>query len=106
MQSTIEAQNWQAYLHFRQLYIKSGGKQSEIAKMIRSLPDETQLLYGRYFKSYRELSVHVRELLNQENAVDIAKKQAERQAAYEQRISASSVNEKPIKRGKNGQTNT
>jgi hypothetical protein len=42
MQSMIETQNWQGYLQVRRTYIANGGKQSAIAKMIRSLPDEMQ----------------------------------------------------------------
>jgi len=102
MQSMIEAQDWQAYLQVRRSYIANGGKQSAIAKMIRSLPDEIQIPYGRYFKTYRELSTHIRDLLVQEDSLKFANQQAERQAAYEQRISPKPVG-KPIKRGEDGQ---
>ncbi len=101
MQSTIESQNWQAYLQVRHTYIANGGKQSAIAKMIRSLPDEVQIPYGRYFKTYKELSIHIREFLVQEDLLKLANQQAERQAAYEQRINSKPVG-KPTKRGGNG----
>jgi tryptophan 2,3-dioxygenase len=98
MQSMIETQNWQGYLHFRRQYILSGGKQSAISKMIRTLSDESQLTYGRYFNNPREISKHIREILHQEAVVKIAARQAERQAAFEKANKASPVWEKPIKK--------
>ncbi len=76
MKVMIEVQNWQGYLHFRRIYFTQGGTQSAITAMIKSLSDELQLVYGRYFQSHKEVIQRVRIVLDQEKALRQAQEEA------------------------------
>ena len=93
MQSMIEVQNWQGYLHFRRTYISNGGEAYRIHHMIRVLPEDVQIAYGRFFSNPKEVSKQVAKILRDETNAKLA----ERQAKYERRTEERATN-KPIKR--------
>ncbi|MBO3459459.1 hypothetical protein G7B40_013025 [Aetokthonos hydrillicola Thurmond2011] len=98
MQSAIASCDWLCYLRVRRAYISSGGRQAAINRMIRSLGEEQQMAYGRYFKTYADISPDIRKILVQEDLL----KAHERQRAHEERINQGGGWDKPIKRRNEG----
>ena len=94
MQDAIASHDWLCYLRVRRAYITSGGRQAAINRMIRSLGEEQQMAYGRYFKTYADISPGIRKILLQEDL----HKAHERQRAYEERMNQGGGWDKPVKR--------